>query len=429
MNEIPRPNPTDVHIDEGTAEVLSQIEALEGDAEKQIRLAIPEPDEFAEFLLQTGLVNDPEAMRILEMAKEAIQGTVESLPQSSLSTAPGTIDQLSADLAIDFGAANTRIYASGKGIVVDEPSVVAIDKHTGDVTAVGHEAVEQVTRTPEFVKGVRPLKKGFAGDFKLAQTMFQYFIDKAHGSDKAVSARCIVGVPSELTGLENRIVADSTHAAGARTVYLVDDSAIAGIGAGLAGTAPSGRMVVDVGGATTNIAVVSSTGTVSSRSVRAAGDEMDEAVVQHMRRKYNLLIGERTAEAIKKEIGSALPLVRPHIMEIKGRNLIVGTPVTVAIDDSEIRDALEESVSAIVNAIREALEGTTPSLRAGIAAGGIVLTGGGALLTNLDKRIRAETGIPVSIADDPMTSGVRGGALLLTEPAMLDRFATAYSYQ
>ena len=314
----------------------------------------------------------------------------------------------SSDLAIDLGTANTLVFAKGKGIVVNEPSIVAINKTSSEVVAVGREAKEMLGRTPGNVVAIKPMKDGVIADFKVTEKMLTYFIQKAHNRRVLVHPRIVIGVPSEITPVEKRAVQDSAYRARASEVYLVEQAMAAAIGAGLPIEEPSGNMVVDIGGGTTDIAVISMSGIVYSRSVRVAGNEMDEAVMHYLKRKYNLLVGERTAEQIKMEIGSAYPLEKPLTMEVKGRNLIEGVPRTVTIDDSEIREALSECVATILNAIRVALERTPPELSADISDRGIVLTGGGALLKNLDKRIREETGLPVSIADDPLASVVLG---------------------
>src|SRR5205814_2042408 len=319
----------------------------------------------------------------------------------------------SSDLAIDLGTANTLVYAKGKGIVVNEPSIVAINKTTGEVEAVGKEAKEMLGRTPGNIVAIRPMKDGVIADFKVTERMLGYFIQKAHGRKMLVHPRIVIGVPSEITQVEKRAVIDSAYRAKASEVHLVEQAMVAAIGAGLPITEPSGNMVVDIGGGTTDIAVISLSGIVYSRSVRMAGNQMDEAIMNYLKRKYNLLIGERTAEQIKIEIGSGYPLDKPLTMEIKGRNLIEGVPKTITVDDSEIREALGECVSTIMNAIRVALERTPPELSADISDRGIVLTGGGALLKNLDKRIREETGLPVSIADDPLASVVLGTGKML----------------
>jgi len=325
----------------------------------------------------------------------------------------------SSDLAIDLGTANTLVYSKGKGIVVNEPSIVAINKNSGEVVAVGKEAKDMLGRTPGNVVAIKPMKDGVIADFKVTEKMLTYFIQKAHNRRVLVHPRIVIGVPSEITPVEKRAVQDSAYRARASEVYLVEQAMAAAIGAGLPIEEPSGNMVVDIGGGTTDIAVISMSGIVYSRSVRVAGNEMDEAVMHYLKRKYNLLVGERTAEQIKMEIGSAYPLEKPLTMEVKGRNLIEGVPRTVTIDDSEIREALSECVATILNACRVALERTPPELSADISDRGIVLTGGGALLKNLDKRIREETGLPVSIADDPLASVVLGTGNMLSDFRLL----------
>ncbi len=329
----------------------------------------------------------------------------------------------SSDLAIDLGTANTLVYARGKGIVVNEPSIVAINKNTGEVEAVGKEAKEMLGRTPGNIVAIKPMKDGVIADFKVTEKMLNYFIQKAHNRKMLVHPRIVIGVPSEITQVEKRAVMDSAYRAKASEVHLVEQAMVAAIGAGLPLTEPSRNMVVDIGGGTTDIAVISLSGIVYSRSVRMAGNQMDEAIMNFMKRKYNLLIGERTAEQIKLEIGSAYPLDKPMTMEIKGRNLIEGVPKTITIDDSEVREAVAECVSTIMNAIRVALERTPPELSADISDRGIVLTGGGALLKNLDKRIREETGLPVSIADDPLASVVLGTGKMLSDFKLLRKIS------
>jgi rod shape-determining protein MreB and related proteins len=329
----------------------------------------------------------------------------------------------SSDLAIDLGTANTLVYAKGKGIVVNEPSIVAINKNTGEVEAVGREAKDMVGRTPGNIVAIRPMKDGVIADFKVTERMLNYFIQKAHGRKMLVHPRIVIGVPSEITQVEKRAVIDSAYRAKASEVHLVEQAMVAAIGAGLPITEPSGNMIVDIGGGTTDVAVISLSGIVYARSVRVAGNEMDDAIMQYLKRKYNLLIGERTAEAIKMQIGSAYPLEKPLTMEIKGRSLIEGVPKAITIEDGEIREALGECVATIMNAIRVALERTPPELSADISDRGIVLTGGGALLKNLDKRIREETGLPVSIAEDPLTSVCLGTGRMLTDFKLLRRIA------
>jgi rod shape-determining protein MreB and related proteins len=329
----------------------------------------------------------------------------------------------SSDLAIDLGTANTLVYAKGNGIVVNEPSIVAINKTNGEVLAVGKEAKEMLGRTPGNIVAIRPMKDGVIADFKVTECMLNYFIQKAHGRKLLVHPRIVIGVPSEITQVEKRAVIASAYRAKASEVYLVEQALVAAIGAGLPVSEPFGNMVVDIGGGITEVSVISLSGLVYSRSVRVAGNAMDNAIMQYMKRKYSLLIGERTAEAIKNQIGSAFPLDKPLTMEIKGRSLIEGVPKTRTIDDSEIREALAECVAPIINAIRVALERTPPELSADISDHGIVLTGGGAMLRNLDKRIREETGLAVSVAEDPLTSVVLGTGKMLTDFKLLRRVA------
>jgi len=330
---------------------------------------------------------------------------------------------LSSDLAIDLGTANTLVYAKNKGIVVSEPSIVAVNKVTGKVEAVGKDAKEMLGRTPGNIVAIRPMKDGVIADFEITEKMLSHFIRKAHNRNTMVRPRIIIGIPSEVTQVEKRAVKDSALKAKASEVYLVDQAMAAAIGAGLPITEPSGNMVVDIGGGTTDIAVISLAGIVYSKSVRVAGNEMDESVIQYIKKKYNLLIGERTAEQIKLEIGSAFPLDEPMTMEIKGRDLIEGIPKTLTITDAEIREALAEPISIIVNAVRVALERTPPELSADIVDRGIVLTGGGSLLKNLDKLLREETSLPVSVAEDPLSSVVLGTGKMLSDFDLLRKIS------
>jgi rod shape-determining protein MreB len=330
---------------------------------------------------------------------------------------------LSNDLAIDLGTANTLVYAKNKGIVVSEPSIVAVNKVTGKVEAVGKDAKEMLGRTPGNIVAIRPMKDGVIADFEITEKMLSHFIRKAHNRNTMVRPRIIIGIPSEVTQVEKRAVKDSALKAKASEVYLVDQAMAAASGAGLPITEPSGNMVVDIGGGTTDIAVISLAGIVYSKSVRVAGNEMDESVIQYIKKKYNLLIGERTAEQIKLEIGSAFPLDEPMTMEIKGRDLIEGIPKTLTITDAEIREALAEPISIIVNAVRVALERTPPELSADIVDRGIVLTGGGSLLKNLDKLLREETSLPVSVAEDPLSSVVLGTGKMLSDFDLLRKIS------
>jgi rod shape-determining protein MreB len=307
--------------------------------------------------------------------------------------------------------------------VVSEPSIVAVNKVTGKVEAVGKDAKEMLGRTPGNIVAIRPMKDGVIADFEITEKMLSHFIRKAHNRNTMVRPRIIIGIPSEVTQVEKRAVKDSALKAKASEVYLVDQAMAAAIGAGLPITEPSGNMVVDIGGGTTDIAVISLAGIVYSKSVRVAGNEMDEAVIQYIKKKYNLLIGERTAEQIKLELGSAYPLEEPLTMEIKGRDLIEGIPKTLTITDAEIREALAEPISIIVNAVRVALERTPPELSADIVDRGIVLTGGGSLLKNLDKLLREETSLPVSVAEDPLSSVVLGTGKMLSDFDLLRKIS------
>src|SRR5215207_1347528 len=327
----------------------------------------------------------------------------------------------SNDLAIDLGTANTLVYAKGRGVVLSEPSIVAINKVTNAVEAVGKEAKEMLGRTPGNIVAIRPMRDGVIANFEVTEKMLQHFIRKAHNGKTWVSPRVVIGIPSEITQVERRAVEDSAYRAKASEVYLVEEAVAAAIGAGLPITEPQGSIVVDVGGGTTDIAVISLGGVVYSRAIRVAGNEMDEAITQYIKRKYNLLIGERTAEAIKIELGSGFPLDEPLSMDVRGRNLIEGIPKTITISDEEVREALDNAVASIVQAVRVALEKTPPELSADIVERGIVLTGGGALLKNLDKRLSIETGLPVSIADDPLSSVVLGAGKMLSDFALLKR--------
>ncbi|HVS15269.1 MAG TPA: rod shape-determining protein [Thermoanaerobaculia bacterium] len=325
----------------------------------------------------------------------------------------------SNDLAIDLGTANTLVFTRNGGIVVREPSIVVINKLTNRIEAVGQAAKDMLGRTPGNVVAVRPMKDGVIADFEVTEQMLKYFIRQALGGRRLTRTRIVIGVPSEITPVEKRAVKEAAMSAGASEVFLVEQAMMAAIGAGLPITEPSGNMVVDIGGGTTDVAVISLSGTVYSKSVRVAGNEMDSAIIQYLKRKYNLLIGERTAETIKCEIGSAYPLKEGMKLEIKGRDLIEGVPREQVITDSEIREALAEPVSTIVEVVRMALERTPPELSADIMDKGIVLSGGGALLRSLDQRLRDETGLPVVPAEDPLASVVLGTGRLLGDIDLL----------
>ncbi len=332
----------------------------------------------------------------------------------------------SDDLAIDLGTANTLVYAKGKGIVCCEPSVVAVQKNARGgkkVKAVGRVAKEMLGRTPGSIVAIRPMKDGVIADFEITEAMLRYFIGRAHNRRKLYAPRIIICVPFGITEVEKRAVRESAHQAGARDVYLIEEPMAAAIGAGMPIAEPSGNMIVDVGGGTTEVAVISLSGIVYSQSARVGGDKMDEAIIQHMKRKYNLLVGERTAEMIKCTIGTAYPTEEVMTMDVKGRDLVAGLPKTLEVNSDEIRDALQEPINAIVEAVRIALERTPPELSADIVDKGIVLAGGGALLKNLDILLREETGLPVLIADDPMSSVVLGSGQTLDEMELLEEVA------
>jgi rod shape-determining protein MreB len=329
----------------------------------------------------------------------------------------------SNDLAIDLGTANTLVYVRGKGVVINEPSVVAIEKKSGRVLAIGSEAKKMLGRTPGNIVAIRPMKDGVIADFEIAEKMLNHFIKKAHNRNTFVRPRVIICVPSRITQVEQRAVRDSAELAGAREVYLIEEPVAAAIGAGLPIAEPSGNMVVDIGGGTTDVAVISLAGIVYSESVKVAGDKMDDAIVNYIKRKYNLLIGDHMAEQIKFEIGSAYPLEERKTFMIKGRDLISGIPKTLVIDDGEIREALSEPISSIVNAIKVALENTPPELAGDIIDRGIVLTGGGSLLRGMDTRLREETGLPIITVDNPLTTVVLGTGKVLDELYLLRKVA------
>jgi len=332
------------------------------------------------------------------------------------------LGMFSNDLAIDLGTANTLVYLKGKGVVVSEPSVVAVQKDgigQKKVLAVGAEAKNMLGRTPGNIVAIRPMKDGVIADFDITEEMLRYFIRKIHDRKALVRPRIVICVPSGITQVEKRAVKESAESAGAREVYLIEEPMAAAIGAGLPITEASGNMIVDIGGGTTEVAVISLAGIVYAKSVRVGGDKMDEAIVQYIKRKYNLLIGDRTAESIKIEIGEAYPGDQKRVFEVKGRDLVSGIPKTQEINSDEMREALNEPINAIVEAVRNALERTPPELAADIVDKGIVLAGGGALLRNLDVLLREETGLPVVIAEDPLSCVVLGSGKVLDEIDLL----------
>jgi rod shape-determining protein MreB and related proteins len=324
----------------------------------------------------------------------------------------------SNDLAIDLGTANTLVYVKNKGIVLTEPSVVAVrkdDHGTKRVLAVGKDAKMMLGKTPGNIIAIRPMKEGVIADFEVAEAMLRYFIRKVHNRRSLVRPRIVVAVPSGITQVEKRAVRESAESAGAREVYLIEEPMAAAIGAGLPITEPVCNMVVDIGGGTTEVAIISLAGIVYSKSVRVAGDKMDVAILQHIKRRYNLLIGEPTAELIKTTIGNAYPAGQVETMLIKGRDLVSGIPKTIEIDSDEIRESIQEQIDTIVETIKIALEQTPPELSADIVDRGIVLTGGGGLLKNLDHLLRLETGLPITITEDPLTTVVLGAGKALDE--------------
>jgi rod shape-determining protein MreB len=325
------------------------------------------------------------------------------------------LGRFSSDLAIDLGTANTLVYVKGKGIVLREPSVVAVrkDAKANRVVAVGRDAKNMLGRTPGNIVAIRPMKDGVIADFEVTEAMLRYFIRKIHDRRTLIRPRINISVPSGITQVEKRAVRESAESAGAREVYLIEEPMAAAIGAGLPITEPIANMIVDMGGGTTEVAVISLAGIVYSKSVRVAGDKMDSAILQYIKRKFNLLIGEHSAEKIKIELGDVIPEEPYKEMEIKGRDLVSGVPKTITINSSEVRSAITEQIDTIVDTVKSVLEQTPPELAADIVDKGIVLTGGVALLKNLDKLLREETNLPIIIADDPLSSVVLGAGMSL----------------
>jgi rod shape-determining protein MreB len=332
----------------------------------------------------------------------------------------------SNDLAIDLGTANTVVYAKGKGIVVSEPSVVAVTRNSrgvDKVRAVGREAKEMLGRTPGNIVAIRPMKDGVIADFEITEAMLRYFITKVHDRKRWVRPRIVIAVPSGITEVEKRAVRESAMSAGAREVYLIEEPMAAAIGAGLPITEPSGNMIIDIGGGTTEVAVISLSGIVYANSTRVGGDKMDEAIINYVKRKYNLLIGERTAELIKINIGTAYPTEENESMEVKGRDLVAGVPKILELKSEEVCEALSETVNAVVESVKIALERTPPELAADIVDKGIVLVGGGSLLRNIDYLLREATGLPVMLAEDPLTAVAIGTGRTLDEIPLLKEVA------
>ena len=332
----------------------------------------------------------------------------------------------SADLAIDLGTANTLVFVKGKGVVINEPSIVAVEKHTGKIQAVGMEAKKMLGKTPANIIAIRPMKDGVIADFEITEKMLEEFIRKTRKGSQFLKPKIVIGIPAEITQVEKRAVKEAAVRAKANEVFLIEQAMAAAIGAELPITEPCGNMIVDIGGGTTDVAVISLSGIVISTSIRTASNEMDEAIIQYIKKKYNLLIGEPTAEQIKKEIGSAYPLDENLEREIKGRDLSHGIPKTITVNDAEIREALEGVVHIIIEAIISTLEKTPPELSADIVDRGIILSGGGSLLRNLDKRLREETSLPVFICEDPLSSVVIGAGKMLDNPELLRKIGQNY---
>lgn len=336
------------------------------------------------------------------------------------------LGQFSNDLAIDLGTANTLVFVKGKGIVLNEPSVVAVHQDARGIKkilAVGNEAKVMLGRTPGNIMAIRPMRDGVIADFDVTEAMLKYFILSVHNRKSLVRPRIIIAVPSGITQVERRAVRETVESAGAREIYIIEEPMAAAIGAGLPISEPTSSMVVDIGGGTTEVAVISLSGIVYSKSVKVAGDKIDEAIIQYMKRKYNLLIGERTAEAIKYDLGCAYPLEEIKIGDVKGRDLIAGIPKIIESNSEEIREAINEPLTLIVDAIKDALENSPPELAGDIVDRGIVLTGGGALLQNIDVLIREETGLPITITDDPLSAVVRGAGMALDQLEALKEIA------
>ncbi len=332
----------------------------------------------------------------------------------------------STDLAIDLGTANTLVYVKDHGMVLREPSVVAVKTGTNEVVAVGDDAKRMLGRTPGGITAIRPLKDGVIADFRVTEAMLRHFIRKVHNNRRAMRGpRVVIAVPSGITEVEKRAVKESAEQAGAREVYLIEEPMAAAIGVGLPVQEAAGNMIVDIGGGTTEVAIISLSGIVYSRSVRVAGDELDESIINYMKRAYNLMIGERTSEEIKIRLGSAAPLPKEMTMEVKGRDLVAGLPKTITITSQEIREAMADPLSTIVDAVRTTLERCPPELASDLVDRGIVLAGGGALLKGLDRLLREETGLPVHIAEDPLSAVAEGTGKALQELSLLKRVANS----
>jgi rod shape-determining protein MreB len=349
------------------------------------------------------------------------KGWLQGVPSKSPPKPEGITGFLGRDMAVDLGTANTLVYVRGRGIVLNEPSVVAVNTVTGAILAVGAEAKRMIGRTPSHIRAIRPLKDGVIADFDITEKMLRYFIQKVHHRRFLAKPRVVVCVPSGITSVEQRAVEEATISAGARAAFIIEEPMAAAIGAGLPIHEPRGNMVVDIGGGTTEVAVISLGGIVTSSSVRVGGDELDEAIIQFVKKEFSVALGERTAEAIKLAVGSAFPTADEMIAEIKGRDLVSGLPKTIHVTSEEIRRALEEPVNAIIDAVKNTLDRCPPELSADIMDKGVVLTGGGALLKGLDERLKHETGMPIHIADNPLSCVAIGSGKCLEEFEVLKR--------
>ncbi len=339
------------------------------------------------------------------------------------------IGLFSNDIGIDLGTATTLAYVKGQGIVLCEPSVVAIQKGTSNVLAVGEEAKRMLGRTPGNIVAIRPMKDGVIADFEITESMLRYFIKKVHNSRRLVRPRMVIAIPSGITEVEKRAVKDSALHAGAREVFMIEEPIAAAIGVGLPIQEPAGNMIIDIGGGTTEMAVISLAGVVFSKSIRIGGDEMDDALINYLKKTYNLMIGERTAEEIKMKIGSAYPLEEELTMEVRGRDLVAGLPKMITVTSEEIREAMGEPISQIIESIRITLERTPPELSADLIDRGIIMAGGGALLRGIDKLIQEETGLPVHVADDPLTAVALGTGKVLGELSYLKKVAVTHKLE
>jgi len=351
------------------------------------------------------------------------------IKQHLAKTFDNILGMFSSDMGIDLGTASTLVYMKSEGIVLCEPSVVAIEAGTSNVLAVGEEAKRMLGRTPGNIIAIRPMRDGVIADFEITESMLRYFIKKVHNSRRLVRPRVVIAIPSGITEVEKRAVKDSALHAGAREVFMLEEPVAASIGVGLPIQEPSGNMIIDIGGGTTEMAVISLAGVVFSKSIRIGGDEMDEAVINYLKRTYNLMVGERTAEELKIRIGSGYPLDEEMTMDVRGRDLVAGLPKMITVTSEEIREALAEPIAQIVESVRITLERTPPELSADLIEKGLILAGGGSLLRGIDKLIAEETGLPVHLADDPLTAVALGTGKVLSELRYLKRLTVASSLQ